>query len=535
MARTASLVLAASVFALSGCPHHPDGGDDGDMTSPPVDDLPLVIRDMAEPDLAPPPPGPDMTTPGGPPDMSGFSAPFDVPLNATSKMDILFMIDNSSSMDAMQSELKARFPSFIQPFIDLAAAGVYTDLHIGVITSDYGAGDKDGGGCQKSPGGQQGLLSTRGSAANADCTVATGVPYIRYKFGPGGADDSNLPGGNTTTALAQQFTCAASVGGAGCGFEHQLESVYAALHNNAQNGNFLRADALLAIVLVTNEDDGSAPPSVTYFENSADVATYGAYDTFRQTRFAISCGGQSIPYADVNGNGLPQLLAACAGTPNPTATLNVAYDVSRYTSVLTQPGGVKASPDDVVLVSIAGPPAPFQTILAQKGTGLGQQPNPTYQACGPLLSDNCLMRMQHSCQNSITPAFFADPAVRIDSVVQAAPHHQAFSICGDDLGQAPDYAGALTASANLAKARILGNCVPVTVADPQNPDCRVIETVDGVPTTLPRCDQGQPPCWTLVDEPSCGHPNTQAYALRITPAVGPTAPGTTVTASCRMP
>ena len=55
--------------------------------------------------------------------MAGFGPPFSISQNATNKMDILFMVDNSTSMDAMQTELRTRFPSFVQPFVDLAKSG----------------------------------------------------------------------------------------------------------------------------------------------------------------------------------------------------------------------------------------------------------------------------------------------------------------------------------------------------------------------------------------------------------------------------
>jgi hypothetical protein len=549
----APLVLVFSVAALTGC-HHGTGGHASDMAtsdddmargeSPDLagaDDMAqgeagdLAPEDLAQiqsPDLAH---GDDMAH-GESPDMAMFGPPFSISLNATNKMDILFMVDNSASMEAMQTELRTRFPSFVQPFVDLAQSGVYTDLHFGVVTSDYGAGDAAGGGCSPSPGGDRGRLRALGAAAPAGCVATADAPFIRYKFAPSG-DQSNLPGGNTPAALVQQFTCMASVGATGCGFEHQLESVYAALHNSVENAGFLRPDALLAVVLLTNEDDGSAPPTARFYEANADPAVYGAYDTYRQTRFGIQCGGLPIPYADPSGNGLPQLLANCTGEPNPMVDVNAAYDLSRYASFFTQPlanGGVKESPDDVLMVAIDGPTSPFQTVLVQRNSGLGQPPNPAYVPCGPMLDQQCVMRVQHTCQNSVAPGFFGDPAVRIHSVVQAAAHNQTFSICGDDATKAPDYSGALTASANLARARILGNCVPTKIADPQDPDCHVTETVNGIATLLPRCDQGQQPCWTLIDEPSCTGISPDARAIKITRA-GPPAAGATVSASCRLP
>jgi hypothetical protein len=67
--------------------------------------------------------------------------PIRVPQNAQNKVDILFMVDNSLSMDAMQTELRARFGDFLSVFDKLGAKQLYPDLHIGVVTSDFGAGD----------------------------------------------------------------------------------------------------------------------------------------------------------------------------------------------------------------------------------------------------------------------------------------------------------------------------------------------------------------------------------------------------------
>ena len=46
------------------------------------------------------------------------------------KVDLLFMVDNSPSMLAMQQELQNRFGDFLQAFSDLTAQGIYADMHI---------------------------------------------------------------------------------------------------------------------------------------------------------------------------------------------------------------------------------------------------------------------------------------------------------------------------------------------------------------------------------------------------------------------
>ena len=73
------------------------------------------------------------------------------------------------------------------------------------------------------------------------------------------------------------FTCIAALGEGGCGFEHTFASVLRALGADGQgsapfeNQGFLRPDAYLAIVLVTNEDDCSATPGVPLFDTGSNT------------------------------------------------------------------------------------------------------------------------------------------------------------------------------------------------------------------------------------------------------------------------
>lgn len=170
------------------------------------------------------------------------------------------------------------------PFNDLAKKGQFLDFHIGAVTSDYGAGSTGAPGCDVSPGGQRGLLQSLGVKADSSCKPPIGAPFIKYSNAQAGLN--NLPMGQD---LAATFTCMASVGAQGCGFEHQLESVYAALHNQTENAGFLRPDAALAVAFLTNEDDASAPPDTDVFDkNKTDQ--YGYWDSYsRQTRFAVMC------------------------------------------------------------------------------------------------------------------------------------------------------------------------------------------------------------------------------------------------------
>jgi hypothetical protein len=489
--------------------------------------------------------------------------PIRVRQDTQNMVDVLFMIDNSPSMDAMQTELEAKFGEFLQVFTDLAANGTYADLHLGVVTSDYGAGDTAAPqGCDRSPGGQLGHLQAMGAAADKSCAglAPQGSPFIHYAFGANGAT-TNLAGGATDPAsLVKTFTCMASVGSQGCGFEHQLESVYAALTNTKENAGFLRPGALLTVVFVTNEDDGSAPPATHIFENSVSAnAMYGAWDTYRQTRFGVACGSPLAlaPYAPSNGP-----LAGCVPAENDNMVmLGDEYDVStRYIPLFTQPppiGVVDDPASNVILVGIQAPTDKFQIVTVKANTGCGAVAGSctaaTYQPCSTFPGDaSCLVRLDHSCQNHVQPGFFGDPAIRLEKVINAVDHHQIASICGSDLDATPDYSGALKELATLISSQIKPGCVPAPLVDANgnvtttNPDCVIedVTTSGGVTheSLLPRCTldgTGLPatgtvvPCWYVHADSQCAPPaSPQGVGIRIFRGGQAAPPGTVARVEC---
>jgi hypothetical protein len=330
----------------------------------------------------------------------------------------------------------------------------------------------------------------------------------------------------------------ASVGSGGCGFEHQLESVYAALHNQVENKGFLRDDAILAVVFVTNEDDGSAPPSTTIYED--DGGAHGAYDTFRQTRYAVACGSPdpALPaYGPSNGP-----LQSCGPAPNtPANHVGEAYDVSRYIDLFTKPpkqGGIKRNKQDVIVVGIDGKDPRFEVILAENNTGGGAGAHPDYVPCSTVGS-NCLVRLQHSCQNQVQKAFFADPAIRINSVIDTVNPNQVFSICGDDLAKTPDFSGALTKVAEAIGGLLAPGCIPAPLTSRDNPDCIVQDFttddngVDHV-SEIPRCDlvPGALPCWRVEEKGACAKISPESVGVTIDRGGRDAPPETTARVFC---
>ena len=289
----------------------------------------------------------------------------------------------------------------------------------------------------------------------------------------------------------------ASVGAAGCGFEHQLESVYAALHNTTENAGFLRDDALLAVVFLTNEDDGSAPPTATIFDpDPAKVAMYGSLDTYRQTRFGIACGTPPM-LTPMEARSVRSPIAQ----PAPVG-LGGEYDVSRYVDFFTLPsaqGGVKSDPSLVSIIGIEAPSSPLSIVVAQVGTGNGLGDVAQYVPC-PSPSDignGCVVRVQHSCQSAANPRFFGDPALRLERVVTSVANHQVVSICGLD-GAAPDYGPAMDLTAQTMSSRVGGGCLGAALVHPSAPSCTVtIAHAGGASQTIPACTSGSAPCWTV--------------------------------------
>ena len=73
----------------------------------------------------------------------------------TRDVDILFMIDNSSSTSLIQANLTANFPTFMTALRN--QPGGLPNLHVAIINSDMGAGDGSIAGCD-STGGRPGRL-----------------------------------------------------------------------------------------------------------------------------------------------------------------------------------------------------------------------------------------------------------------------------------------------------------------------------------------------------------------------------------------
>lgn len=168
------------------------------------------------------------------------------------KVDLLFVIDDSGSMSDNQDKLTAAFPGMAQTIDDTLVAQQGIDYRIGVISSNITDEMMCLFGALCGPGYLGRLQHTEGRVACSD------LPAGRWIEGSEGA-----------AAVGDQFTCVASLrqaqdfnGVPSGGSEAPLEATRMALVDRVSdveqyNLGFLREDALLVLVLVTDEDDQS--------------------------------------------------------------------------------------------------------------------------------------------------------------------------------------------------------------------------------------------------------------------------------------
>lgn len=206
------------------------------------------------------------------------------------KVDLLFVVDNSGSMLEEQNALAANFPRMVRalasgdrdgnPATTDDAFPAVKDLHVGVVTTDLGTANTAYTGCTLPLFGEDGVLRSRSSGGEG--CAATYPAFLSFVPNAAGNDTAT---GKTPGEFAADFACVAKVGINGCGFEQQLEAALKALtpstsplrfyrdtlgQGDRANAGFLRQDSLIAVVVVTDEEDSSfADPVIVDRSNPA--------------------------------------------------------------------------------------------------------------------------------------------------------------------------------------------------------------------------------------------------------------------------
>ncbi len=249
------------------------------------------------------------------------------------ELDLLFVIDNSGSVWEQQASLAEQLPRMVTALGtgDLDSDGERDfepprSVHVGVVTSDMGVGGFDIPTCEEAELGDDAILLDAGDLSIPGC-VPGDYSFLDYRPG------------YDPVAFAEDLGCMVRAGRDGCGWEQPLEAALKAVtpstsptrfamdttgHADGANVGFMRQDAVLAVVLLTDEDDCSvADPEL--FDPSS-----GTYE-----------GGLNLRCFD-----------------HPAA----AHPVARYVDGLL---AVKEQPGQLVYAVIAGVPAD----LAAEGVG----------------------------------------------------------------------------------------------------------------------------------------------------------------------
>ncbi|MEM6994184.1 MAG: hypothetical protein AAF721_26960 [Myxococcota bacterium] len=203
------------------------------------------------------------------------------------EIDLLFVVDNTVDTGALQHTLALRAPQIVTDLQALATGGgedLGADVNVMVTTTDFGnplctpfqAHPPEMGAPITTPCTDRLERFTSLSGAQMQPEVCTDVCPNEagltdgsgiLHFDPGGdnVDDVNavdIDGdGTDDNATSQALACLLPQGLNGCGYEQPLENGLQALNPaaswNTGGSPFLRADATLAVVVVTNEVDCS--------------------------------------------------------------------------------------------------------------------------------------------------------------------------------------------------------------------------------------------------------------------------------------
>ena len=192
------------------------------------------------------------------------SQQFAASVQYNNKVDIIMMMDNSSSMLQYQTKFANEVPSMLA---NLNQQGL--DYHIAVVTTDM------------RPSGNGGQL--------------IGTPNFLTNSTP-----------NLTALLQSRVT----IGEAGSDLERGLQSIETVLQPSYLTGNgagFLRDDALLAMVALSNEDDSSADSVATletFFDSLKRPFPNGSKSWIMNFVGVLSIDGQCATTADYKEAGL---------------------------------------------------------------------------------------------------------------------------------------------------------------------------------------------------------------------------------------
>ncbi|HCH61712.1 MAG TPA: hypothetical protein DFR83_02830, partial [Deltaproteobacteria bacterium] len=173
------------------------------------------------------------------------------------EVDVLLVVDNSGSMQPYQEKLSTNFENFLEYFTG------YVDYRIGVVTS-----------------------TIENPPAQGACTQAQidAIPDGGALVGGTWISDEDADGAERFAELVQVGTC-------GAGYEMGLETALLALTppmSADANAGFLREEAYLSIIFVSDEEDSSPGTTNEYINAFRDLKGVTARDVFNASALVVT-------------------------------------------------------------------------------------------------------------------------------------------------------------------------------------------------------------------------------------------------------
>jgi hypothetical protein len=473
-----------------------------------------------------------------------------LPIDLNRDVDILFVIDNSGSMAEEQARLARNFPTFIASLDEMGA-----DYRIGITTTDVkhpgcttAATPEDGAlvlrSCTEAVA--EGAFEFNGLDAAYACTdqCKLGADQLRVTESADGevhpwlesiSGVQNLPEG---VAMADAFACFGPQGINGCGYESPLEAMRLAISKaRADKGTgFMRDEALLSVVLVTDEADCSSNPAHANifttnptFQNDSDPKRTSAICW----RAGVACTGEGPEFKECHAEDY-----SADGTPGVTdAGDAVLHPIDRYVEFLAglRAGGGAPVDDggplarEVLVSLIAGVPVGYDQGTAEI----------EYSAAEPGSTQDINFGVAPGCTNTEDGSnSTAVPPVREREVAEAFAGsdgaRNVFSICQDD------YSPALEQIAAAVRRALPPACAGACIED-SNLETKVLEPVcsvsasfaDGSSEQVPACvvdgdgwavPAGASVCFAMLVDPDGRTPFKGDDMTRVVDAGGESVP-----------
>ena len=426
-----------------------------------------------------------------------YQAVVDVEPEPIRDLDILFVIDNSGSMQPHQEALAAAAGDalFAQLEADL---GALPDLHMAFVSTNVGTGPEGGGGTACNGNGDDGLF--RGPEPGSDACQVTAEAFLKNLDDGAGGRMVNYQG-----TLAEAFSCMAIIGTLGCGFEQPIEAIRRALDGrHPENDGFLRDEAMLLIVILADEDDCSAFDRTVFDPDQDSIdAPLGIFASYRCFEFGVVC--------DDDAPRTPGLKSGCQPREDSRYLASIAQSAEAIAAL-------KPDPTRIMVAGLFGDVGPAEVVSGERDE--------------LELRDVCGRGTSSLVQDTVWPA------IRLHALTEHFPSRYAFgSIC--DATMATPLRSISRHTAGVMDQR---PCLTaeVDLRGEEGPRCRVFDvtgprTATEVRIELHACaDDSTRPCYEIAKDAELCSYTPGSLAVRVSRS-GSRPPGAHLVAECVMP